>query len=168
MPCSRGFREEMNALFERIMSCWEEHVVSKLVSHYAHSATIWQTHPGALLVCCWIPWFANSSIGSTCIHPSPPMMECLYLLSSSIHNLGMSHHRSYLMTIPQRMIAKFSTAFVWRIDEGDSLGTLQVLYDLSFLRHLGSKWKKAEMTALEPAIDRFRSHVCPTHSSCSV
>lgn len=150
----------MNALFERIMSCWEGHVVSKLVSYYAHNATIWQTHPGTLLVCYWMSWHANSSIGSTCIHPSPPMMECLYLLSSSIHNLGMSHHQLYLMTVPQRIIAKFSAAFVRSADDRDSPGTLQVLYDLSFLRHLGSKWNNANMTALGSAIDRLRSRVC--------
>ncbi|KAH0838019.1 hypothetical protein J3R83DRAFT_6259 [Lanmaoa asiatica] len=154
-----SFREEMNAVFERVMSCWEEHVVSKLVSHYAHNATIWQTDPGTLPVRCWVSWCANSSIGSTCIHPSPPMMECLYLLSSSIHNLGMSHHQSYLMTVPQRMITKFSTAFVRSIDDGDNLGVLQALYDISFLCHLGSKWENAEMTALGPAIDRLRSHL---------
>lgn len=102
------------------------------------------------------PCHANSSIGSTCLHPSPPMMECLYLLSSSIHNLGMSHHQSYLMTTPQRMITKFIAAFVRRIGDGD----LQVLYDLSLLRHLASKWKNGEMTALLHAIDRLRAHVC--------
>lgn len=91
------------------------------------------------------------------------MMECLYLLSSSIHNLGMSHHQSYLMTIPQRMIAKFSTAFVRSTDDGDSLDMLQVLYDLSFLRHLGSKWKHANMTVLGSAIDRLQLRVCLTH-----
>ncbi|KAG8219509.1 hypothetical protein J3R82DRAFT_455 [Butyriboletus roseoflavus] len=137
-----SFREEMNALFERIMSRWEEYIVSKLVSYYGHNAIIWQTHPGF-----------------TCMHPSPPMMECLYLLSSSIHNLGMSHHQSYLMTIPQRMITKFSAAFVRSIGDGDSLDLLQVLYDVSFLRHLGSKWKNAEVATLEPAIDRLRSHL---------
>lgn len=146
----------MNALFQRIMSCWEEYVISKLVSYYAQNATIWQTHFGTLLVCCWIPCYTNSSIGSTCLHPSPPMMECLYLLSSSIHNLGMSHHQSYLMTTPQRMITKFSAAFVRSIGDGD----LQVLYDLSLLRHLASKWKNAEMTALGHAIDQLRSRVC--------
>lgn len=161
-PCPRGFREDMNALFEQIMSCWEEYIVSKLVSYYAQNAAIWQTRPGMLLVRCWILWHANYCIGFTCIHPSPPMMECLYLLSSSIHNLGMSHHQSYLMTVPQRMIAKFSAAFVRSIGDGDSLDMLQVLYDMSFLRHLGSKWKNAEMTTLGPAIDRIRSHVCLT------
>ena len=43
---SRGFREEMNVLFERIMSCWEEYVVSDLLSYYARNATTRQTHPG--------------------------------------------------------------------------------------------------------------------------
>lgn len=109
---------------------------------------------------CSLLGYANSSIGSTCIHPSPPMMECLYLLSSSIHNLGMSHHQSYLITVPQRMLAKFSAEFARSIDDGDSLDMLQVLYDLSFLRHLASKWKNAEVPALGHAIDRLQSHVC--------
>ncbi|KAF8560033.1 hypothetical protein OG21DRAFT_1401009 [Imleria badia] len=134
-----SFREEMNALFERTMSCWEEYVVSDTMSYYARTVTTWQTPPGT--------------------HPSPPMMECLYMLSTSIHNLGMSHHQSYLMTVPQRMIAKFSAAFVRNIDDGGALDMLQVLYDLSFLRHLTSKWKNAEVAALEHAIDRLQSHL---------
>jgi hypothetical protein len=93
------------------------------------------------------------------------MMECLYLLSTSIHNLGMSHHQSYLMTVPQRMIANFSAAFVRSIGDGDALDSLQVLYDLSFLRHLASKWKNAEVPALGHAIDRFRSRVCLSYLS---
>ena len=93
------------------------------------------------------------------------MMECLYLLSSSIHNLGMSHHQSYLMAIPQRMIAKFSAAFVRSIDNADSLDMLQVLCDLSFLSHLTSKWKNAEVPALGHAIDRLQSHVCLSYPS---
>lgn len=109
---------------------------------------------------CSLLGYANSSIGSTCIHPSPPMMECLYLLSSSIHNLGMSHHQSYLITVPQRMLAKFSAEFARSVDDRDSLDMLQVLYDLSFLRHLTSKWKNAEVPALGHAIDRLQSHVC--------
>ncbi|KAF8445590.1 hypothetical protein L210DRAFT_3528000 [Boletus edulis BED1] len=137
-----SFRKEMNALFERVMSCWEEHVVSDVVSYYQRNATIWQTLPG-----------------STCKHPSPPMMECLYLLSSSIHNLGMSHHQSYLMTVPQRMIAKFSAASVRSVDVRDVLDMLQVLYDLSFLRHLACKWKNAEVAALGHAIDRLQSQL---------
>ena len=88
------------------------------------------------------------------------MMECLYLLSSSIRNLGMSHHHPYLMTVPQRMITKFSTAFVRSIDDPDSLDMLQILYDLSFLSHLASKWKNAEVAALGLAIDQLQSHVC--------
>ena len=87
-------------------------------------------------------------------------MECLYMLSTSIHNLGMSHHQSYLMAVPQRMIVKFSAAFVRCLNDEGPLDTLQVLYDLSFLRHLASKWKNAEVAALELAIDRLRSHVC--------
>lgn len=145
----------MNVLFQRIMSCWEEHIISRLVLYYAQKATLWRTRPGTSLTC-WMPRRANPSIGSLCSHPSPPMMECLYLLSSSIHNLGMSHQQSYLTTIPQRVIANFSAAFVRNIGDGD----LQILYDLAFLRHLTSKWKNAEMTALEQAIDRLRPHVC--------
>lgn len=89
------------------------------------------------------------------------MMECLYLLSSSIHNLGMSHHKSYLMTVSQRMLAKFSATFVRNIDEGNDLDMFQVLYDLAFLRHLASKWKNAEVAVLlGHAIDRLQSRVC--------
>ncbi|KAG9314052.1 hypothetical protein JVU11DRAFT_4831 [Chiua virens] len=134
-----SFQEEMDTLFKRIMLCWEEHVIPKFVSHYTKSATIWKTHTGY-----------------TCMQPSPPMMECLYLLSSSIHNLGMSHHLSH-MTIPRKMIAKFSAALAQSISDNDSLETLQVLHDLSFLGHIASKWKIAEMATLEHAIDRLQS-----------
>lgn len=49
-PYSQGFREEMSRLFERTMSCWEEHVVSDTMSYYARNAMIWQTSLGMLLV----------------------------------------------------------------------------------------------------------------------
>ena len=87
-------------------------------------------------------------------------MECLYLLSSSIHDLGMSHHQPYLLTVPKRLVSKFSAAFVRSIDDADSLDMLQVLYDLWFLRHLASKWKNAEEAVLGHAIVRIQSNVC--------
>lgn len=38
----------MKLLFERIMSCWEEHVVSDMVSYYARNATTWKVQPGTV------------------------------------------------------------------------------------------------------------------------
>lgn len=75
----------------------------------------------------------------------------------------MSHHKSYLMITPQRMITKFSVAFVQSIGDGN----LQVLFDLSLLLHLAIKWKNAEVTTLRHSIDQLRSQVCHVLSFCA-
>ncbi|KIJ66282.1 hypothetical protein HYDPIDRAFT_174426 [Hydnomerulius pinastri MD-312] len=136
------FREKMDALFARIITCWEEHVVSIVVSNYTKSVMAWRGSPGP-----------------TSAHPSPPVMECLYSLSSSIHSLGLVHHPSHLTNIAQAVIAKFTTAFIRAIDDGISLDAVQVLHDLTFLRCLASKWRITEITLIEKAIGKARLYL---------
>ncbi|KAF9225452.1 hypothetical protein BS17DRAFT_778617 [Gyrodon lividus] len=136
------FREKTNALFEQIIASWGEHIVSVLVSRYTENVMARQAHSGPTNTC-----------------PSSPMMECLYSLSSSVHSLGMVHNQSHLMSIAQAMIARFSTAVIRAIDDGTSLGAVQILHDLTFLRHLASKWRNAEIMSLEIAISQARSHL---------
>ncbi|KAF9245785.1 hypothetical protein BU15DRAFT_40830 [Melanogaster broomeanus] len=137
------FREKMDALFEQIIACWRERTISNLVSYYIENMTSWRPHSGP-----------------TSTTPSPLMMECLYSLSSSIHSLGMVRHQSHLMTIAQAIISKFSTAFIRAIDKGNSMDAVETLHDLTFLRHLASKWRNIEITSLEEAINKARSRVC--------
>ncbi|KIJ22089.1 hypothetical protein PAXINDRAFT_95519 [Paxillus involutus ATCC 200175] len=136
------FREKTSALFERMIACWGEHIISTLVSCYAKNVMAWRTHPGP---------------ASTC--PSSLMMDCLYSLSSSIRSLGIVHDQARLMNIAEAMIARFLTAFIRAIDDGHSLDAVQTLHDLVFLRHLASKWQNVEIISLEKAISQARSHL---------
>jgi hypothetical protein len=88
-------------------------------------------------------------------------MESLHTLSTSLHDLGLTHHPSQLTSITPSLLGLFIDAFTRTTSNGDTDQSLQTLYDATFLRCLASTWPPEALltSSLDDLIAALRSQV---------
>ena len=166
--CS-DFRDKTHLLFDRIINWWKERTISSAISRYDAKFSHFSLS-GQYFCHQTAGRFIDVSQLLLLQGPSPAMMESLHALSTSLHNLGLTHHPSLLIKITPSLLGLFIVGFTRSMSDRDTDQSLQTLNDATFLRCIALTWSPEALvtSSLDDLIAALRLEVRILRYHCDV
>ncbi|CDO72958.1 hypothetical protein BN946_scf185007.g12 [Trametes cinnabarina] len=125
------FRERLGALVATVVREWQKQIVLRIVERHIDYRSL------------------GTGGSSEPMRPSAGLTEALLSLSSELQHLGVHLDRDYRQRHAASTLQCFIAALCDRVERDPSAAGPQVLWDLSFLRHIVRTWGPSCQDALE-------------------